>query len=259
MTSVIKIQAVSYFTSHTCLLNDISCEISSHQITMIIGPNGAGKTTLLKLMAADFDASSGMLLLGDRPVREIHNKSRAQCMGILPQLSLLSFPYRVEDVVALGRSPHRTGRLCDLHIVRDAMRKLDISHLVGRLYTDLSGGEKQRTQLARVMTQVWREEDGTPRILLLDEPLAALDLGHQQQLMAVLKDFSRQGVAVVMVSHDLNVVARYSDKIIALSEGKLIGQGAPSKMLNSSLLKTLFNADIDVIQHPVSNNMVVVS
>jgi len=178
---------------------------------------------------------------------------------VLPQLSLLNFPYSVEEVVALGRTPHSTGISLDRKIVHEAMEVMDISHLRGRSYTQLSGGEKQRTQLARVMAQIWRKEDASSRLLLLDEPTTALDLGHQQQLMNAVVEFAKNGAGVLMVVHDINIAARYADKILALSCGRCIAQGSTKDVLSENLLQQLFGAEVGIIQDPSSQKMFVIS
>ena len=131
-------------------------------------------------------------------------------------------------MVQLARIPHNTGRQCDDQIVKDALELMDISFLTNRLYTELSGGEKQRVQLARVLAQIWNSEDAPAqtRLLLLDEPTSALDLGHQQQLMTAIRKLANQGVTVVMVLHDINLAAHYADTILALLCSERLAYGS---------------------------------
>ncbi|NNC99480.1 MAG: ATP-binding cassette domain-containing protein, partial [Gammaproteobacteria bacterium] len=158
------------------LLDDISCTVSGGEILAVVGPNGAGKSTLLQTLAGDIETYEGSI---DFANVSSAIKCRARQLAVLPQFSLLSFPFRVDEVVRLARIPHQTGNAVDEEIIAAALDAMDISCLSHRLYTELSGGEKQRVQLARVLAQVWRAEDadGGQRILLLDEPTTALDLG----------------------------------------------------------------------------------
>ncbi|WP_185236064.1 heme ABC transporter ATP-binding protein [Teredinibacter franksiae] len=240
------------------LVRDIDLKIHAGEIHAVVGPNGAGKTSLLNAIIGDIPTYSGELLLcGHRPSWNI--TEQAKSVAVLPQLSLLNFPYTVAEVVALGRTPHSTGFRLDQQIVREAMLAMDISHLSGRLYTQLSGGEKQRTQLARVMTQIWREEDASQRLLLLDEPTSALDLGHQQQLMEAVQRFAAEGVAIFMVVHDINIAARYADHTLALLQGSTIAQGNTQEILTEPLLKKLFSADLRLVKHPETGKVHVIA
>ena len=138
-----------------------------------------------------------------------------------------------------------------------ALEAMDMTQLRDRLYTHLSGGEKQRTQLARVMAQIWRGEDAGARLLLLDEPTASLDLGHQQQLMQRVRDFAAQGVAVLMVLHDLNLALSFADRLLALQGGQLIADGPAVGVLSSDLLGSLFGASVELFHHPQTGRPVV--
>lgn len=242
--------------SSELLVDRVSCEVNSGEVLSIIGPNGAGKSTLIKAIAGDLPYSGKIQIdgLADNP------KHRARQIAVLPQLSLLNFPYRVFEVVGLSRIPHRTGIRRDREIVQQALRSMDIDYLEQRLYTELSGGEKQRVQLARVLAQIWdaRDAGNGPRVLLLDEPTTSLDLGHQQQLMRAIQTFANQGVAVIMVLHDVNLAAHYSDKLLALLCSQRIAFGTPADVVNQDTIKQLFNVETSVIQHPETRAPVII-
>ena len=252
---IIRLENVTVTTAKTPLLEAVSVAVDSGEVLGIIGPNGSGKTSLLRTISGDIALTSGAISMAGQPVEQIHAQQRACQLAVLPQLSSLNFPFTVEEVVALSRIPHSTGRRCDRRIVEEALKAMDIVYLKKRLYTHLSGGEKQRVQLARVMAQVWRSEDAPRgRLLLLDEPTSALDLGHQQQLMNVIRDFARQGVAIIMVVHDINLASRYADNVLALSGGRVAAYGQPSNVIKAEVIKQLYGVDVGIINHPDNNH-----
>lgn len=246
------------------LLDGVSCEVKRGEILSVIGPNGAGKSTLLKCIAGDMDSAAGSI---DCPALAMSGAQRAQQMAVLPQFSLLNFPYRVDEVVLLGRIPHSTGQSIDRRVVQQCLAAMDISELSKRRYTTLSGGEKQRVQLARVIAQIWHNDqqpskDNTGsavRLLLLDEPTTALDLGHQQILMQALHQLTHQGVAIVMVLHDINLAARYSDKVLALRNAKVMAYGSPRTVLNAETVEALFDTQVTVLNRPGDDVPVIVN
>ncbi len=241
------------------ILRDISFDVASNSITTIIGPNGAGKSSLLKAIMGDYKLLSGELLLnGVRADINLSSELRARSLAMLPQLSLLNFPYSVEEVVRLGRTPHQTGRQVDDDIVHASLEAVEMTAFSARLYPQLSGGEKQRVQIARVLAQIWRAEDCVgQRILILDEPTSSLDLGHQQMLMRFLQKFSQSGVTILMVLHDLNIAAHYSDELLAVYKGEVLSQGKPDEILQESNMRTLFDVECQIIPHPVTGKPVV--
>lgn len=246
---LLETQNLCFLADGKYLLRDLSFNLQAGEIHAVVGPNGAGKSTLLKCIAGDAHRYSGSIRFNAQ-FEGLDREQRARAIAVLPQQSTLSFPFSVEEVIALGRIPHSTGKAIDLQIVQEAMQALEIQHLAQSPYPQLSGGEKQRVQLARVMAQVWRGEDAALRLLLLDEPTSALDIGHQQQLMQLIRKFSEQGVAVLMIEHDINIAASYSDKLIALLDGHCIAQGKTQDVLTEALLKKLFNTGLQLITHP---------
>ncbi len=241
---------------HAVLLDSVSCHVNAGEILAIIGPNGAGKSSLVSAIAGDLDYQGSIDIMGVAT----EPKLRARQIAVLPQLSLLNFPYRVSQVVELARIPHATGRLRDSEIVGEALTAMDADYLHDRLYTELSGGEKQRVQLARVLAQIWQSDDaeqGT-RLLLLDEPTTALDLGHQQLLMRALKTFATQGVAIIMVLHDINLTAQYADRVLALLCSQRLAFGTTKDVITADNIKALFNVDSKIALHPNNGSPVVI-
>lgn len=250
--TMLQVENLYYHKGETELLHNLSFELSGGQILAIVGPNGAGKTTLLKALVGELTLTAGVVIFNGKTIHQWTHAERAKHIAVLPQLSLLNFPYTVDEVVALGRTPHSTGLRIDQAVVQAAMAAMDIGHLSGRLYTQLSGGEKQRTQLARVMAQIWRGEDSGNRLLILDEPTSSLDLGHKQQLMQAVQRFSAQGAAVIMVEHDLMIAANYAQQVLALEGGRSVAYGPVAQIFNQAMVSELFGDHVRLLSDPVT-------
>ncbi len=259
MMSVLSLKQVSTAPWGTTLLQNINLELEAGETLGIIGPNGAGKTSLLHTLIGDIRPTEGSLLLLDEPIENWKPRARAQVVATLPQLSLLNFPYTVEEVIMLGRTPHSSGLKADRQIVQEVMTATDTTRLQTRIYTQLSGGEKQRVQIARVFAQIWREENRTPRLLLLDEPTVALDLAHQQLILKSLKQLSDSGCAIVVVSHDFNLITVMTDKITALRNGVQLAHGHPESVLTPEIFERVFDVEVSVTPHPVTQRPLVIS
>ncbi|MDG0968855.1 MAG: ATP-binding cassette domain-containing protein, partial [Porticoccaceae bacterium] len=170
---------ISLYLSGFNILRNINLSISAGKVTAIVGPNGAGKSTLIKVLSGDILPTRGDVLLNDKKLDQWPSEQRAKIMSVLPQHSSLDFPFTASEVVSLGRIPHQTGIQKDSEIVREALHLVDASYLKSRFFTQMSGGEKQRVQLARVLAQIWEKEVYGEQFLVLDEPTASLDLSHQ--------------------------------------------------------------------------------
>jgi iron complex transport system ATP-binding protein len=239
------------------LLQDISLELAPGEILALAGPNGAGKSSLLQLITGDIPVASGGLLLDGRTLADWPGRELARRRAYLPQLSLLNFPYTVAEVVALGRMPHDTGRAADREIVAQALAATDVSDLAGRLYTQLSGGEKQRVQLARVFAQIWQA--GAGGLLLLDEPTTALDLSHQQLVLAAVSALAAAGCAIILAIHDLNLAAGLARRVALLDGGRLAAIGPPAEVYTEQLIRDIFGIEVLIQQHPLYPQPLVVS
>ncbi|MGD8176841.1 heme ABC transporter ATP-binding protein [Marinimicrobium sp. ARAG 43.8] len=257
MNPLLNIDHLSVQVSGRELLSDVSFAVQPGEVLSIIGPNGAGKTTLLRTISGDLEPASGSLFFGGQRLSQWSTAERALSMAVLTQANPLSFPFTVAEVVALGRTPHSTGAAVDHQVCRAAMAALDVAHLSGRLYPSLSGGEKQRVQLARVMAQIWRDDGKRGRLLLLDEPVTSLDLGHQRQLMQAVRTFADSGVAVVMVVHDITLAAAYSDHLLALQQGQCAAYGTPEAVVTEACISRLFDTGVTVLSHPHTGKPVV--
>jgi iron complex transport system ATP-binding protein len=230
------------------VLHDINLTAQAGEITAIVGPSGAGKSTLLRAMIGDMPFD-GAVSLNGQPLHTLSPSERARTRAVLEQSTPLAFPFTVIEVVRLGLLAHAH----DDQIVVEALARVGLSDFAGRYYQDLSGGEQQRVQLARVLVQVWTPvEDGTPRWLFLDEPVSSLDIGHQLQIMRIARDFADAGGGVVMVMHDLNLTAMTADSVTLLSEGRLIAQDTPTHAMTSERLSTAYGCSLAVNTVPQS-------
>ena len=239
------------------LLENITLELEAGTILALAGTNGAGKSSLLQLIAGDIQPGSGQFTLCGRALGKWTAQERARHLAFLPQMSLLNFPYTVEEVVMLGRTPHSSGFRKDQEVVEQALRFTDTLSLRQRLYTRLSGGEKQRTQLARVFAQIFDSGDLSGKLLLLDEPTAALDLAHQQQVLRTVRQLAREGCAIILVIHDLNLVASIADRILVLDKGRQVALGTPDEVLTAGLFRDVFAVEVDISRHPLANHPVI--
>lgn len=241
------------------LLNNVHFSVNPGELVVVLGPNGAGKSSLLKVMSGEHRFYDGDLSINGRAYSAWGSDEIARMVGVLPQSSLLTFPFSVAEVVMLGRLPHSTGRVRDLEIVHQAIDKVDMSHLTNASYPSLSGGEKQRVQLARVLAQIWEETGSGERYLLLDEPTSALDVAHQQLTLQLARELSGQGMGVMAILHDLNLAAQYADRIVMLQQGEIAAQGSVDEVLEPDLIRHLFAIDVSIMPHPVSQRPMVVT
>ena len=257
--ALLSLKEVSAAPWGEALLRNISLELEAGQVLAIIGPNGAGKTTLLNLLCGAVTPGAGNQMFGGLPMVDWSIARRARAQAVLPQHSSLNFPYTVEEVILLGRTPHASGASCDRNIVEAVLEVTDTLDLRHRPYTQLSGGEKQRVQLGRVFAQVWRQEDSELRLLLLDEPTSALDLSHQAMVMTQLRSMAQQGCGIVMVLHDFNLAARYADLCLVLDGGKQRAFGTPAAVFTPAMFRDVFSVPVVVKQHPEADIPLVIT
>lgn len=253
---MLRVEGIEVRRGARCVLQGVDLQLRAGEIFGALGPNGAGKSTLLGALSGELSPSAGQVLLADRPLHDWPSRERAQRLAVLPQQSSLSFGFPVEEVVAMGRLPHAEGRTADLLIVEQALAAADASHLQGRSYLALSGGERQRVHLARVLAQLWPGAEG--RVLLLDEPTAALDPLHQHSTLQAVRGFAERGAAVLVILHDLNLAARYCDRLLLMHEGRAHLQGAVERVLQPDPLREVFGLDVLVQRHPERGHPLVV-
>ena len=230
------------------VVRDISLAVPSGELAAILGPNGSGKTTLLRALSGELPYA-GAISLNGHDLRTLPAWQAATMRAVLPQASTLNFPFSVREIVAMGQ--RRGGRgPRDAHartLPERALARVDLAGFGPRLYHDLSGGEQQRVQLARVLCQVWSPvADGVPRWLLLDEPVSSLDIKHQLTIMRIARDFAERGGGVVAILHDLNLAAMFADRIVLMRDGRIVAEGPPVETINGATLAEVFDVALQV-------------
>lgn len=236
--------AVGLTANGSKLLQDVDLHLQSGQIGAILGPNGAGKSTLLSVLAGLQLPHSGQVTVDGHKLSRANLPELARRRSVLPQDSQMAFDFSAREVVELGRYPHRLHpSQNETSIVQAAMALTNTLHLASRSMVWLSGGERLRVQLARVLAQIWEAPlDGGSRWLLLDEPTSSLDLQHQHAVLGTVRDWAHQhGVGVLMVLHDLNLALRYTDRVWVLEQGRLRTEGSPALVINEALLQDVWS------------------
>ncbi|MWB97290.1 heme ABC transporter ATP-binding protein [Agromyces seonyuensis] len=227
------------------LLDGVDFTAHPGRVHSLIGPNGAGKSTLLGVLAGDRAATAGEVRLGGRPLADIHLRDLARERAVLTQEHAVTFPFPAREIVEMGRHPwaKTPAEDDDERMIAEAMRLTDVAHLAERTLPSLSGGERARVALARVLAQA------TP-ILLLDEPTAALDLKHQEDVLRLARERATAGATVVVVLHDLGLAAAYSDDVTLIAHGAVVATGAPSDVLTAERIEAVYGQPVEVLPHP---------
>ncbi|MEJ6619359.1 MAG: heme ABC transporter ATP-binding protein [Pontimonas sp.] len=238
---LIELDSIGLALDGRAIIKNVSLQVFPGEVLALVGPNGAGKSSILSVMAGDVRATSGTATLGGKHVGKYRPDEAARVRSVLMQSNQVSFPFTVQEIVEMGRAPWaRTPELADDDaVIQDALRLADVEHLVERRFNQLSGGEKARVSLARVLAQ------RTP-VMLLDEPTAALDLRHQESVMRAIRTFANEGCAIVVVLHDLSIAAGYADRIAMIVGGKLDAIGTPDEVIVADRVSRVYGVDVDI-------------
>ncbi|KUK30306.1 ABC transporter ATP-binding protein [Methermicoccus shengliensis] len=239
----LKVRGITFGYTSTPTLDDIAMEVDTSEILSIVGPNGAGKTTLLRCIDRIVSPQRGCILLDGRDVRKMDRREVARQLAYVPQTAPHAFPHTVFDSVLLGRRPHVQWHTTDEDIekVIEVIQRLNIEHLALREFNELSGGERQKVMIARALVQ-------EPEVLLLDEPNSNLDIRHQLELMEIIRKLANEeGMAVVVAIHDLNLAARYSDRIVIMKGGRIVGAGSPREVLTEEKIREVYGVEARVL------------
>ncbi|WP_210577691.1 heme ABC transporter ATP-binding protein [Streptomyces sp. GESEQ-4] len=237
-------QALHVRLESRAVLHGVSVAARAGEVLALVGPNGAGKSTLLGALAADLPVAEGVVRILGRPASEWSAPELALRRAVLPQSAALSFPFTVEEVVRMGRAPWAaTAVEDDDAAVAEAMDRAEVTAFATRPFSALSGGERARVALARVLAQ-------RAPLLLLDEPTAALDLRHQELVLRLCRERARAGDAVVVVLHDLGLAAAYAHRVAILRAGEVVADGPPGEVFSDRLLSEVYDQEVEVLPHP---------
>jgi len=254
--SVLAAEEVSFrYAEGQDVLSDVSATVPGGGLVGILGPNGSGKTTLLRLLGGLLRPSFGRVTLDGADLRAVRRAIIARRMAMVPQETQLAFEYTVLELATMGRYPHLAAFDVegpeDLEIARDALRATGTAHLESRLFSTLSGGEKQRVVIAGALAQ-------RPDILLLDEPTASLDLAYQLEIRSILYTLNKErNLTIVVSTHDLNLAASLCRDLVLLHRGRILAAGPAASMLDSSLIQQLYGVEVDIARNARTGHLTV--
>ena len=237
------------------LLSDMSLEIVPGEVLALVGPNGAGKSTLLSVLAGDLNPVQGSVFYNKRNIAQLDVQERAHYRSVMSQALPMVFDFSVKDIVEMGWL-HNGQHFYSDHFksaVQQIVDQCNISSLINRRFNTLSGGEQKRVHFARALLQLWKYEDSLEaKYLMLDEPLANLDIRHELSLLAVIRKAAASGIGVLIVLHDLNLAAKFADKVAMLNQGRIVGLGVPEDVLTTQLLTSVYDVPINVKPNPLT-------
>ena len=242
MNAYLSVENVHFAFGQRTVLKDVNCTLTHGEIVSIVGPNGAGKTTLLRCMLALLQPSKGYVRLDGTVITQVPRRVRAVKQGYVPQQSNPAFQLTVIEMILLGRKPHmRLGpRQHDMAIVESLIDYLELRPLAQRSVSELSGGERQKVMLARALAQ-------EPDALFLDEPTAALDIRHQIEVMERLYELAKaQNKLVVLIMHDLELAARYSDRLLLMHDNGIFAAGGPHEVITRDSLRVVYGVEAEI-------------
>ncbi len=229
------------------VLHGVSVEARAGELTAIVGPNGSGKTTTLKAIAGEV-AYDGTVRINGHDIAALKPWELALKRAVLPQSTVISFPFTVREIVRMGLSIGGTAGAAQTdRIAQEALEAVDLTGFSGRFYQELSGGEQQRVQMARVLCQIWEPvTSGEPSFLLLDEPVSSLDIRHQLTIMRLARDFCSRGGGVIAIMHDLNLTAMFADRMIMMKTGRVHAAGSPQEVMTDEIMEAVFGCAMRV-------------
>jgi len=244
----------SYHQAGSWALQKAELFLSEGNFLGLVGPNGSGKSTLLRVLAGILKPQKGRVLLQGKDIRKTDSRVLAHQIAFLPQTVQPVFPLTVEEMVALGRFPHQKtlgfSNAEDRDVIRKCMEWTEVASFSSRPLSTLSGGEHQRVLIASVLAQ-------QPAVLLLDEPTSALDIHHQVEVCMLLGELAKRKIGIVMVTHDLNLAARFCTSLVLLDGGRVAAQGSPSEVLKSDILQKIYRAQIAVETNPATGTPII--
>ena len=253
-----RLKQVSFAIGSKYIVKDLEFSFKAGNLVSIIGPNGAGKTTLLKLMSGELRPSGGEIFLNDFAFSELSLKERANKRAVMPQSSSVVFDVLVDEILEMGWVQGSSDDF--LKTSAAVVNSCGLDELMGRKFNTLSGGEQQRVQFARALLQVGGlSKTADDRFLLLDEPTSNMDVAYELNLLNLAKEVRKTGVGVIVVLHDLNLAARFSDQIILMNSGLIVASGQPEEVLSDRILSDVYSTQLRVERHEELDRIVVYS
>ena len=253
---MLQIQNISVNIHSKSILTDVSFDVDEGEMVALCGPNGAGKSTLLRVISGELKQTTGSVALKDTAIEQWKPLKLAQMRAKLSQESVLTFAFLAQEVVEMGRFPYHDA-VNSTEVVESCMRQVGIEHLAHRQYTSLSGGEKQRVHLARVLAQLHSDKSET-KLMLLDEPTSALDVLHQEVVLELAHKLAKErNYTVIVVLHDLNLAAAWADRIVLLKDGMYRYDDVPHRVLTPQIIKEVYGIDSLVLTHPQTGRPII--
>jgi iron complex transport system ATP-binding protein len=258
---MLKAENLSFQIGSQYLVRDISLTVRPGEFTMVLGPNGAGKSTLLKLLTGTETPQQGKVWYGSQLLDSIPLATLARQKAVLSQLLSLPFDLSVIDVVMMGRYPYfdLNPTRHDKQIADERLASTGMESFKNRAFASLSGGEKQKVHLARVLAQLCRNpDDQSIKSLFLDEPISALDIHFQHQILKLVKGLATQNMVVFVIAHDLNLAFQYADRVVLMYDGRIFQAGSPNDVLTKDAIQTVFQLKPYFLTHPERGNQIAV-
>jgi len=253
--ALMKLENISFAYETLPVLRDLSISIRENDFIGLIGPNGSGKSTLLKIMGALLKPDSGSIQFKESLLSRINKKLFAQSVSWIPQDHPMVFPFRVSEIVLMGRHPYLSPLSFeseeDFEITRRAMETTMTSQFADRYFNEISGGEKQRVMIASALAQ-------NPEMMLLDEPTASLDLKYQIQILSILKNLNAEHkMTLIMAMHDLNLASKFCNRLILVNEGQIVRDGTPEQVLEKNILEQVYGIEVDLVSNTIDGSIMV--
>jgi len=249
MTFETRDLVVNYPGGQRAALDGVSMDVPKGSLYAVLGPNGSGKSSLMRSLLGVLRPTSGEALIDGRPVGGWSRRELARSVGAVAQSEVVAFPLTVREMVAMGRYPHlgplEGEKESDRRAISNALAQCDVTDLAGRDVTTLSGGEVQRVRIARALAQ-------EPTALVLDEPTSSLDIRHQMAILELLRDSANRGLTVLLVTHGLDLAARFADRMLLLADGRVAAEGPPAEVMKEETLADVYGWPVSVEPDPVS-------
>ena len=255
---MLKANHINYKHKEFFILNEVEITLNYGEFLVIVGPNGAGKSSLLSILANEVKQGKQDILFKNKPISDWEVRELSMHKAKFSQHNSNEIPLQVKDVVMMGRYPYFDSqpRKEDFDAMDKHMKETDVYHLKDRDYNTLSGGEKQRVHLSRVMAQV--ENEIEKKLIFLDEPLNNLDVKHQYKALEIIKKFTQNENSAIVVLHDLNLAAQFADKILLMKSGKVCAYGTPEEVFTAENITEAYNFPCTICPHPVNANPMII-